>query len=125
MKFTFITVICALALTLGVSDARAAELDEKKAKIIWDKYCSFCHGEDAKARTTVARKVNAADLTSEKIQKKYGENREELVKIISDGLSKGDKNIMKPLKEKLKKEEIENLALYVLKLSSKDQQKDK
>ena len=32
---------------------------------------------------------------------------------------------MKPLKEKLKKEEIENLALYVIKLGSKDQKKDK
>ncbi|MCK9316426.1 MAG: c-type cytochrome [Verrucomicrobia bacterium] len=125
MKFTFITAICALALTLGVMDARAAELDEKKAKIIWDKYCAFCHGEDAKARTTIARKVNAADLTSEKIQRKFGDNREELMEIISKGLSKRDKNIMKPLKEKLKKEEIENLALYVLKLSSKDQKKDK
>lgn len=119
MKFTFITAICALALTLGVMDARAAELDEKKARIIWDKYCSFCHSEDARARTTVARKVNAADLTSENIQRKFGENHEALMKIISEGLSKGDKDIMKPLKEKLKKEEIENLALYVLKLSRK------
>ena len=91
MKFTFITAICALALTLGVRDVRAADLDEKKAKIVWDKYCSFCHGEDAKARTTVARKVNAADLTSEKIQKKYGDDQKELMKIISEGLTKGDK----------------------------------
>lgn len=125
MKFTFTTAICALALTLGVMDARAADLDEKKAKVSWDKYCSFCHGEDAKARTTVARKINAANLTSEKIQRKYGDDQEELIKIISEGLSKGDKNIMKPLKEKLKKEEIENLALYVIKLGSKDQKKDK
>ena len=47
------------------------------------------------------------------------------MKIISDGLSKGDKNIMKPLNKKLKKEEIESLALYVIKLSDKAHQKSK
>jgi cytochrome c553 len=122
MKKTMLTAICVLALALG---AGAATQVDRKAQSNWDKHCSFCHGEDGKARTMIARKINAADLTSEKIQRKFGDNQEELMKIISDGLSKGDKNIMKPLNKKLKKEEIESLALYVIKLSDKAHQKSK
>ena len=117
-------IICALALCLG--EAYAAEQDtdtDKKVLAAWEKNCAPCHGKNGKGTTTIGRKMKAADLTSEKIQKKYKDKQEEIVKLISEGLIKDKKVIMKPLKDKLEEEDMKELAKYLEELGKKKDEK--
>lgn len=117
MKKIFSLFGCALVLSLGAATPALAQ--DAATKSDWDKNCAYCHGKEGKGDSTMGKKMKAADLTSEKIQKKFEGKQDQLESLISDGLSKGGKVIMKPLKSKLKKEEIKSLAQYVLKLGKK------
>ena len=116
-------IICALALCLGEAYAAEQTDADKKVPAVWAKNCAPCHGGNGQGTTTIGRKMKAADLTSEKIQKKYKDKQEEVIKLISEGLIKDKKIIMKPLKDKLEEEDMKELAKYLEELGKKKDEK--
>lgn len=116
---TCLVIGCAGVFALAQNGPKGPGADKPKMPASWEKCCAFCHGKDGKADTTMGFKMKAADLTSSKVQKKYKDNPKKLVELISKGYAKGDKVIMKPLKDKLKEDEMKKLADYVLKLGKK------
>ena len=99
-------------LTTGFA-LTAPAADDDRASANWKKYCAVCHGGDGKADTVIGRKMRAADLTSPAVFTKYKKSPEKFLKLISDGLTRKDKAVMKPLKGKLNEDEIRALGKYI------------
>lgn len=95
-KIFLVASIAIFALACGDSKKNAEPFD---VKIAFTKKCSLCHGADGKRMAS-----GAPDLTQSTLDKAG------LIAIITNG-----KNNMPPQREALSKEEIAQLADYVLK----------
>jgi cytochrome c6 len=73
--------------------------------------CASCHGPDGAGKTAMGTALKIRDLRSDDVQK---QTDAELNRIITKG-----KNKMPAYDGKLKKEQIEELVLYVRKLAKK------
>ena len=93
----FIVALLALAAT----SCFAATAQEN-----WNKSCKLCHGADGSGKTNVGKKLGLLDYTKAEDQAKFTD--EEATKVILDGKEK-----MKPFKEKLTAEEVEDLVKLV------------
>ena len=119
--------IAVAALTLaaqGKSDAKSLKNPAKATpksiadgKDVFQKYCKFCHGEDAKGDGPMAPQgshpPNLIDDTWA-----YGSSDGEIFSIIRNGSPK-EKSEMKPLKSKLTDAEMWNVVNYLRSLAQK------
>ena len=120
-------VIAVAALTVaaqGKSDAKSLKNPAKatpksiaNGKDVFQKYCKFCHGEDAKGDGPMAPQgshpPNLIDDTW-----LYGSTDGEIFSIIRNGSPK-EKSEMKPLKSKLTDAEMWNVVNYLRSLAQK------
>lgn len=123
--FPKITILTATVLGLiSTISVRAEEAKKEyppiteKTKKNWDEHCTKCHGKDGKAKTRIARKLGAKDLTDPKIRKEFKD--EKIFKGIKEGIREDGKKKMDAFKEKLTDKEIWELIAYVRKLGDKD-----
>lgn len=76
--------------------------------------CASCHGADGKGKTKQGEKMKIRDMTAADWKKEFDDAK--IKKAIEDGVARdkdGVKQEMKPLKDKLKPEEIDGLVKYV------------
>lgn len=102
-KLLVIMVAIGMAATLS---ARAAD-----AKGNYEANCKKCHGEDGKGQTKMGQKAGCKDYTDAKVQADLKEDK--AFKSIKEGLTEGDKDLMKPFGEKLSDEEIKALVAHM------------
>ncbi len=106
MKKLLLLVAATFVPFLFASPSRAAE-----AQANWTKHCASCHGKDGKGETKAGRMAGVKDQTDAKYQ--TGLTDEKMFAAIKDGLKEGDKEKMKPFKDKLSDDEIEALVAQV------------
>jgi cytochrome c6 len=78
---------------------------------VFREQCIGCHGPDGRAQTETGKKVGAADLTSDSVQK---ETNSSLSKIVQDGKGK-----MPAFEGRLSDDEIRAVVAYVRELARK------
>jgi len=78
---------------------------------VFQKQCIGCHGADGRAQTETGKKVGAADLTSDAVQRETDSN---LSKIVQDGKGK-----MPAFEGRLSDDEIRAVIAYVRELAKK------
>ena len=109
MKRTSLLANAGLALALtGVLGSTALAAD---AAANWTKHCAACHGKDGRGQTKAGRMAGAKDQTDAAYQS--GLTDDKMFASIKEGLKDGDKEKMKPFKEKLSDDEIKALVAYV------------
>jgi mono/diheme cytochrome c family protein len=87
MKTTLFAMLAVLSLAYLPGTARAGGAE------LFDKKCAGCHGKDAKAGTTMGKKLNMRDLTNPKVQQDSTDAMWE--KLILEGVKgAGGKNVM-------------------------------
>jgi mono/diheme cytochrome c family protein len=87
---------------------------------LYQKYCRFCHGADAKGNGPMAPKgTHPPDLTDEEWT--HGSSDGEIFTVIHDGA--GPKQEMKPFKGKMTDEEIWNVVNYLRSIGPKTSKK--
>lgn len=94
-----------ITVTLTVS-SMAAEVKEN-----WVTHCAACHGKDGKGQTKAGRMAGVKDQTDAAYQDTLKEDK--MFTSVKEGLKDGDKDKMKPFKEKLSDEEIKALVGFV------------
>ena len=103
-KLFFITAtlvpIC-LAGTLQAADAPAN----------WTQHCASCHGKDGKGQTKAGRMAGVKDQTDAEYQGTLKDDK--MFESIKNGIKDGEKDKMKPFKEKLTDDEIKALVALV------------
>jgi mono/diheme cytochrome c family protein len=99
-------LLAALSLPLLIATAFGAEVAEN-----WTKHCASCHGKDGKGQTKAGRMAGVKDQTDAQYQ--AGLKDEKMFASIKDGLKEGEKEKMKPFKEKLSDDEIKALIAQV------------
>ncbi len=101
-------LILSTALITGTlaATSMAAELKEN-----WVTHCAACHGKDGKGQTKAGRMAGVKDQTDAAYQDTLKEDK--MFTSIKEGLKDGDKEKMKPFKEKLSDEEIKALVGFV------------
>jgi len=83
---------------------------------IYQKYCRFCHGADAKGNGPMAPKgTHPPDLTD--AEWTYGSTDGEIFAVLRDGA--GPKQEMKPFKGKLSDQDMWNVVNYLRTLTTK------
>ena len=109
MKRTSLLANAGLALALtGFLTSTALAAD---AAANWTKHCAACHGKDGRGQTKAGRMAGAKDQTDAAYQS--GITDDKMFASIKEGLKDGDKEKMKPFKEKLTDDEIKALVAYV------------
>jgi cytochrome c553 len=93
------------AFTLTVT-ATAGDVKEN-----WGTHCAACHGKDGKGQTKAGRMAGTKDQTDPAYQDTLKEDK--MFTSIKEGLKDGDKDKMKPFKEKLSDDEIKALVAFV------------
>ena len=93
-----------LALTLSTTLA-------EDVKVNWDKHCASCHGKDGKGLTKAGKMAGAKDQTDPQYQATLKD--EKIFTSVKEGLKDGNKEKMKPFKEKLSDDEIKALLAHV------------
>jgi len=94
------------AMALAVVSARAAD-----GKVLYDKDCAKCHGEDGKGETKMGKKLGAKDYTDPKVQAALKDDA--AAKAIKEGLKdKEGKTLMKPA-EGLSDADVKALVAYM------------
>ena len=84
-----------LVLGLAVITFTALSVRAEEAKVIYEKTCAKCHGQDGKGQTKMGQKLGTKDYTDSKVQAELKD--EEATKAIKDGLKdKEGKVLMKP-----------------------------
>ncbi|HTJ78848.1 MAG TPA: cytochrome c [Rariglobus sp.] len=101
------------ALGLGVLFTGATIGHAAPASENWENLCQKCHGADGKGETAIGKKLHLKDYTDAAVQAKMTD--EEMSKTISEGIVENGKTKMKPFKETLTKEEINDLVTHVRK----------
>lgn len=99
-------LLAALSLPFLTATALGAEVGEN-----WTKHCASCHGKDGKGQTKAGRMAGVKDQTDAQYQ--AGLKDEKMFTSIKEGLKEGDKEKMKPFKDKLSDDEIKALIAYV------------
>jgi cytochrome c553 len=77
----------------------------------WTKHCASCHGKDGKGQTKAGKMAGVKDQTDPQYQ--AGLKEDKMFAAIKDGLKEGDKEKMKPFKDKLSDDEIKALIAHV------------
>ncbi len=98
-------------ILLTLSALCVVNLNAAEAKENWTKHCASCHGKDGKGDTKAGRMAEVKDLTDAKYQETFTD--EKMAVQISDGMKVGDKEKMKPFKDKLTADEIKQLVAFV------------
>jgi len=100
----FIVVAVVSPITSKAQTKEAAE-----AQSLFKQDCAMCHGADARGQTPMGKRLNIADLHAPTVQKKTDAA---LTAIIGDGKGK-----MPAFNDKLKPEQIHDLATYIRNLA--------
>jgi len=97
-----------LSLVVALSLSAFAHADDD-VKALWKSKCKNCHGDSGKADTKEGKKLEIEDMTIEKWQTKWTDDK------IKDMINNGskDKPKMKAFKDKLKPDQIESLVKYI------------
>jgi mono/diheme cytochrome c family protein len=86
-----ILVITLTALAIAAPTLRAADV-----KVLYEKECTKCHGDDGKGQTKMGKKLGAKDYSDPKVLAEMKDDA--AFKAIKDGLKdKEDKTLMKPV----------------------------
>ena len=132
MKAIFCAAAAVWALAVGAAalSAQAPKTDAAKmknpvkatsesieaGKTAYNKYCKFCHGEDATGNGKLAPKdTHPPNLIDAKWD--HGATDGEIFQNIRDGI--GPKFDMKPMKAKMKDDDIWNVVNYLRSLAKK------
>ncbi len=109
-----------LVATLAVFSASiafvpsTARADDPAVERMFRSKCAGCHGNDGKGKTKQGEKMKIGDMTSAAFKK---DNTPDKIKTtILDGINRdkdGVKQEMKPLKDKLTPEQVDQLVTYV------------
>ena len=107
------TINCWLTAALIAIPMFAAPQKGKSARgeEIFQEQCSGCHGPDGRAQTEMAKKVQAADLTSDAVRSM---SASQIAKQVHQGKGK-----MPPFEGKLSDAEIHDVVAYVQGLGKK------
>ncbi len=94
--------------------------DPEKGKIVYEKYCFYCHGREGRGDGAIGIAVSPhpADFVGDK--KKMAKSDEELIKSISEGIRRevGSEEMAMPRwKDILSEEDMWNALAYVRELS--------
>ena len=99
-------LLAAISLPFLAAIGLSAEVGEN-----WTKHCASCHGKDGKGQTKAGRMAGVKDQTDTQYQ--AGLKDEKMFTSIKEGLKEGEKEKMKPFKDKLSDEEIKALVAHV------------
>jgi mono/diheme cytochrome c family protein len=83
----------------------SVESDKKASRSLYLNNCARCHGADGKGNTSLGKKLDATDLTSQRVQKM---SRKKIARVIYYG-----DDPMPSFGKKLTKKEIDSIADYV------------
>lgn len=97
-----------LAASITVGHAKDVK---SPGKTIFEANCTFCHGDDGKAKTPPGMALGAHDLTSAEIKKKPNS---ELTQTVTQG-----RNKMPAFGDKLDANQIHDLIVYIRTLGKK------
>jgi cytochrome c553 len=100
------SLLIAISLPLLVATGFGAEVAEN-----WAKHCASCHGKDGKGQTKAGRMAGVKDQTDAQYQ--AGLKDEKMFASKKEGLKEGEKEKMKPFKDKLSDDEIKALVAQV------------
>jgi len=109
MKSTRPIPLAAMALLLAAPLALPTQAAEAKEN--WGTHCAACHGKDGRGQTKAGRMAGVKDQTAAAYQDSLKEDK--MFASVKEGLKEGDKDKMKPFKEKLTDDEIKALVAYV------------
>src|SRR5690606_25329942 len=107
-SFLIVAVPCALLAVIAV----AAPVAEN-----WENHCAKCHGADGKGQTKAGRKLHVRDYTDATVQAEMKDD--EMLRAIAEGVkNEKGKELMKPYKDELNAEEMDELVAFVRKLKA-------
>jgi cytochrome c6 len=99
-------LLAAISLSFLGATGFGAEVAEN-----WAKHCASCHGNDGKGQTKADRMAGVKDQTDAQYQATLKD--EKTFTSIKEGLKEGEKEKMKPFKDKLSDDEIKALIARV------------
>jgi len=102
------------------AEAKAKLGDPEKGKVVYEKYCFYCHGREGRGDGAIGIAVtpHPADFVGDK--KKMAKSDEELIKSISEGIKRdigGEEMAMPRWKDILSEEDMWNALAYARELS--------
>ena len=102
------------------AEAKAKLGDPEKGKVVYEKYCFYCHGREGRGDGAIGIAVtpHPADFVGDK--KKMAKSDEELMKSISEGIRRevGSEEMAMPRwKDILSEEDMWNALAYIRELS--------
>lgn len=108
------------------AEVKLREGDAKKGKIVYEKYCFYCHGREGRGDGAIGVAVtpHPADFVGDK--RKMAKSDEELIKSISEGIRRevGSEEMAMPRwKDILSEEDMWNALAYIRELS-RDKKRD-
>ncbi len=98
-------LVLALFAGLGVGSLQA-----KDAKENYTAHCKSCHGAEGKGDTKFGQKFECKDYSDPKVQAKIKD--EEILKAMKEGVKKGERKVMQPYTDKLTEDEMKDLVKY-------------
>ena len=113
MRISSSWLLAAAIGILGVVSTASAQ-DAKGGEKVWKAKCASCHGKDGKGKTKEGEKQGAADMTTPAWQKEFTDDK--MKTAILDGVKRekdGKSQDMKPMKDKLKPEEVDALVAFM------------
>ena len=100
-------LLASLVLGSGLAyGATAADVKEN-----WTTHCAACHGKDGRGQTKAGRMAGVKDQTDAAYQGTLKDDK--MFTSVKEGLKEGDKEKMKPFKEKLSDDDIKALVAFV------------
>ncbi|MCF7687350.1 MAG: cytochrome c [Cephaloticoccus sp.] len=106
MKTYTKVLVAGLALASGVALSSAAPVAEN-----WDNHCAKCHGADGAGQTKIGKKLKLKNYTDAAVQAAMTD--EEILKATTEGVIIDGKEKMKPFKDELSAEEINDFVAYI------------
>jgi mono/diheme cytochrome c family protein len=101
-----VVVVFAAAVLLS-----AAAKADNAAEATYKAKCAMCHGPDGKGETATGKALKAGSFAAPEVAKMSDDD-------LATAITKG-KNKMPPFEGKLKKEEIEQLVIFIRQLAKK------
>jgi cytochrome c553 len=99
-------LLLAAAFALSLTLAQAED-----GKVVYEKSCASCHGKEGKGDTKMGQKAGCKDYSDAKNW--AGLDEAKAFKAVKEGLSEGDKVMMKPFAEKLSDDDIKAANAYM------------